>query len=158
MFRLQTRQLTGVPARDRFPVAFALKQFLATFHLGVASILDLEPRRPLCLRRVRPGAMLCHDPFQIQFADALKQRLASLLDVLDVSHPRSRADQRQQPPQFMLSVCQSLCPQILPIRHQQIEREEARLTLAKEEIAELQSSAFVETHDLPIDDGLAGIG
>jgi hypothetical protein len=53
MFGLQTRQLTGVPARDRFRVAFAFKQFLAAFHLGVAAILDLEPCRPLSLSRIR---------------------------------------------------------------------------------------------------------
>jgi hypothetical protein len=28
-------------------MAFALEQFLAAFHLGVASILDLEPRCPV---------------------------------------------------------------------------------------------------------------
>ena len=39
---------------------FALEQFLAALHLGVAAILDLEPRR--ALRRVRREAVLRYNP------------------------------------------------------------------------------------------------
>ncbi len=84
-------------------MAFALEQFLAAFHLGVASILDLEPRCPLRLRDVRPRAVLRHNPFHIQFADALKQRSAMMLDVFDVAHSRFW-DFGQQTPQFVLAI------------------------------------------------------
>jgi hypothetical protein len=73
---------------------FSVEQLLAPNTL----ILDLEPRRSLRLRDVIPKT-----------ADPLKQSRAILLDVFDVSHSHSgNGNHRQQTPEFVLAVCQSL--------------------------------------------------
>jgi hypothetical protein len=105
ILHLSTRQLTTVPASDRFLMAFALEQLLAACHLGVISILDLEPRRSLS--RVRSEAMLGHDALKIHLAHTLKQRRAVLLDVFDVTHS-GRRHFGKQTPEFVLAVFQSL--------------------------------------------------
>ena len=79
-------------------MSFSVEQLLAPNTLRVATILDLEPRRSLRLRDVIPKT-----------ADPLKQSRAILLDVFDVSHSHSgNGNHRQQTPEFVLAVCQSL--------------------------------------------------
>ena|ERR1700730_9313274 len=83
--------------------------------------------------------MLRNNPFQVQFADPLKQRPTMLLDVFDVLHSGFR-HLRQQTTEFVLAVCQSFRPQVLAVSHQQIECEEARLAPMKEQVIEFRPS------------------
>ena len=65
---------------------------------------------------------------------------------------------RQQTAEFVLAVCQSLRPQVLAVSHQQIEREEARLTPVKEQVIELRLASFVETDNFSVEHCLPLIG
>ena len=61
----------------------ALKEFFTSFHLGITLVLNLEPRRLLWLRDVRPKAMLRHDSFQVLLTDMLEQRRSVLGHMFD---------------------------------------------------------------------------
>jgi|SRR5579862_3147543 len=56
-----------------------------------------------------------------------------------------RGSLRDEPSQFLLAVSQFLRAQILPIRHQQIEGEKARVTAMKEQILERRPAGFTNT-------------
>jgi hypothetical protein len=49
-------------------MTFTVEQFLAACHLGVAAILNLEPRSALGFGHVWAEAVLGHNPFQIHLA------------------------------------------------------------------------------------------
>ena len=53
-------------------MAFSVEQLLASYALGVAAILDLEPRRSLPLRDVISKAVLRYDALQVHLAHPLK--------------------------------------------------------------------------------------
>ena len=138
-------------------MALALKEFFTSFHLGITLVLNLEPRRLLWLRDVRPKAMLGHDSFQVHLADMLEQRRPVLGHMFDVSHSGCR-NLGQKTPEFVLSVCQSLRPQILAVTHQQVERKEAGFAPMKEQVTELRSTPPVEADNLSVEHSLALIG
>ena len=119
ILHLRTSQLTRMPASDRFLMAFALEQFLAALHLGVVTILNLEPR--CALRRVRREAVLGYDALKIHLAHTLKQRLTVLLDVVRVPHTRFR-NLRHETPKLLFAVCQFLRPQIFAISSPRVSR------------------------------------
>jgi hypothetical protein len=77
-----------MPSRYRFLMPFTFKQFFASLALRIISILDLEPRRALSFYDVITVYVLCHDALKVQFAHALKQRGAVVLNVIGVLPPR----------------------------------------------------------------------
>jgi hypothetical protein len=133
MFCLSTRQFTGMRTGNWLLVPLPLKHFLTAFHLGVIPILDLEPRCSFC--HIVPVPSLRHNSFQIQLADTFKQRGSAVLNVFDVPHP-GIMELRHQPPEFVLAVCQSLCPDVLAVSHQEIECKETRMAPVREQIVE----------------------
>src|SRR5439155_7447791 len=85
---------------------------------------NLEPRTSLSLSDVGCRFLLGNDALQIQFANTLKQRRPTAIDVLGIF--QRSAGPCQQPPKLLLAVQQSLSSQILPVTRQQIECEKAR--------------------------------
>ena len=100
--------------------------------------------------------MFRHDAFHIQLAHTLKQRRSILCNVIGVVHSGC-LDVRQQTPQFLLAIRQFLGSQVLAIGHQEVEGKKVRLAAMKQQVAKLRFTAFIQTHDFPVQDSLAWV-
>ena len=135
-------------------MAFPLEQFLAALHLGIISILDLEPRGALVVY----GARLCFATIPSRSVSHTRRNNAvpkcsmwSAYRSLDVGRPVSKRLK------LVLAICEPLRPNILAVIHQKIEGIEAGLAAMKEQIAELGSPAVIQTDNLPIKHGLSSL-
>src|SRR5213083_1519527 len=131
-----------MPSRNRFLMPLPFKQFLSAVFLRIFPIQNLEPRTSLSLGDVGCRFLLGNDALQIQFANTLKQRRPTAIDVLGIF--QRSAGPCQQPPKLLLAVQQSLSSQILPVTRQQIECEEARrVPTVEQQIFELWSATSI---------------
>ena len=75
----------------------------ASFHLGIATITNLEPCASLPISDVRPEAVLGYYALQIHFADTLQQCPTALQGGQRIV-AEMRQEAGQKVPQFMLSI------------------------------------------------------
>jgi len=86
-----------------------LEQLLASDHLRIVTIADLEPRALLGI--IKRVLMLSDNALQVQFASFLKQGNSRLINVICKNHRRQTV--ADYPSQFVFPVQQPLASQVL---------------------------------------------
>ena len=80
--------------------------------------------------------MLSHDALEIQLAHPLKQRDTAAVNVIDVAEWTIQRRPCEQPAEFLLALYQLMGSQILAIKRQEVECEEAWRSAMEQEIVE----------------------
>ncbi len=137
--------LTRPRPRSRLLRKAPVEELAAPFRLRVVGVLDLQPSRAVS---IESSPTFRDDPFEIQAADLLEQRNASLVDV--IHEEETRALSRHQLPQLGFTLDERKLPQIVSIQPQQVERVEKRAGSARHQLVELGAPLPVETDDLAI--------